>query len=491
MLRNNPKALLVAFGLLLTAASCSGSAGEPDDGSIDGHAVVERAVDAVGGEALLRSIAYLRLEGIRNQRAIALAADPDLPSEVVERFSEIRDVRNGLAVRDVEMQFVQRSEPIRFTRTVAASASAGVADRLARSPERILLEAADAGDLRWVDTVLVAGETHDVVRFGEPAVELLVSRVTGLPRGWRSVRTYPDDIFVWAPWGDVETDVRWDAWALGSTGLRYPRRHATWRNETLHSTESLIGVEIVTSVHPDSVPTPEDVRAQPPAGPGEGIREVVPGVVFVPGPFNVMLVRQDEGVVVLEAPHSAEYSRLVLAEVARRFPDVPVTGVVVGSGAWPHVAGVREYVARGIPIYTAPRNAGLLERLAAVPHTLAPDSLHRAPRPPDIRVIAERTRIGTGDNAIELVPGAGPSTPRSTAALLSFIPGSRVLFAADVFVPRRFEPTFWRQVIYELTEIVGREEVEPELVSAIHLEPTGWSAFIEEARRSQAPPARD
>jgi hypothetical protein len=47
----------------------------------------------------------------------------------------------------------------------------------------------------------------------------------------------------------------------------------------------------------------------------------------------------------LEAPIGSGYSEKVIAEVEKRFPNTPIKAVITTSDAWPHLRGVREYVA--------------------------------------------------------------------------------------------------------------------------------------------------
>ena len=94
----------------------------------------------------------------------------------------------------------------------------------------------------------------------------------------------------------------------------------------------------------------------------------------------------------------------MLAAAANRFPGVPVKAVVTTSDAWPHIAGLREYVAHGIPVYLLDRNAPIVNRLLAAAHTRQPDDLQRAPQRAELHRVSAPTTLGHGDNRIELLP---------------------------------------------------------------------------------------
>jgi hypothetical protein len=140
---------------------------------------------------------------------------------------------------------------------------------------------------------------------------------------------------------------------------------------------------------------PDDVRAQAPARarsgdleslplglPNRPAAEIAPGVVFIAGSWNVTLVEQRDGVVVIEAPISSGYSAKVIEEAERRFPGVPIKAVVTTSDSWPHLAGIREYVARGVPVYALDLNRSILERVVGDRRVSKPDALARAPKAP-------------------------------------------------------------------------------------------------------------
>jgi hypothetical protein len=123
-----------------------------------------------------------------------------------------------------------------------------------------------------------------------------------------------------------------------------------------------------------------------------------PGIVQFPGAMNTALVLQADGIVVLEAPISAGYSQRVLAEAEKRFPGAPSKAVISTSDSWPHFSGLRECVARGIPVYILDLNRPILERFLASPRTFFPDNFAEALRKPDFRIVSAKTVIGEGPN---------------------------------------------------------------------------------------------
>ena len=100
--------------------------------------------------------------------------------------------------------------------------------------------------------------------------------------------------------------------------------------------------------------------------------ELVQGVVQVPGNWDIVEVREPDGVVILEGPLTSSYSAKVVDDARARFAGAPIAAVVTTSDAWPHIGGLREYVARGIPIYALDLNVPILSRLFAAMYTTFP-----------------------------------------------------------------------------------------------------------------------
>lgn len=358
-------------------------------------------------------------------------------------------------------------------------------ERLELGPERLLLTALAAPDLHALADTVLQGVPHHAVAFGWRGgrVRLFLNAETALPTAVELTRAYPHDMF-WALWGDVIRTTLYSLWTLEPGGRLYPRqwdeRWGGWPyRQTLVDTLAFTGrPEAAALAIPDSVralyeafnaPTVEDA---PFGSPNQPAVEPAPGVVVVPGWWHVALVRQPDGVVILEAPISSGYSARAMEEAARRFPGVPVKAVVTTSDAWPHVGGIREYVARGVPVYALDRNAPLLGRVVASSRTSHPDALARSPRPLDLHPVERAEQLGTGPNRIVLAPVRGESGERM---MLAYLPEHRLLYASDL-VQRRRDGTFWQPAyLLEVVRAVRREGWSVDRVFAMHLSPIPWS----------------
>lgn len=203
----------------------------------------------------------------------------------------------------------------------------------------------------------------------------------------------------------------------------------------------------------------------------------------IPGLWFRLLVRQADGVVVVEAPLSSAYSGRVLDEAAKRFPGAPFKAVVSTSDSWPHLGGLREYVARGIPVYLLDLNRPLVERPLAAPHRLEPDALARAPRAPRLRPVGEKTAVGEGPNRLELYP---PRTETGERMMTAHFPEHRSLYASDLAQPTG-EGLGPAQYLSELRDAVGRERLRVAAFAAMHLTARPWSELEAALARAAAP----
>jgi hypothetical protein len=362
---------------------------------------------------------------------------------------------------------------------------------MALSPQQVLLAAlaAPPGDLRRDPDLEFQGVPHHVVSFGtgEDLRRILLNAQTGFLTAVETTRAYPDDLF-WQIWGDVPTRVSYSYWDLRPGGLFYPlqwdveRGGRPWRALTIAKLEP----ETKFSLTSEDFAIPQSEKdafaargAQldelPLGTPSKPAVELAPGVVLIPGQWGVALVRQSDGVVVLEAPISAGYSARVLDEARRRFPALPVKAVVTTSDSWPHFGGIREYVARGIPVYLLDLNVPQIRRALESPHRSHPDALAKNPRAPILRPVSSRTVIGDGDgpNRIELYPSRGETGERM---MLAFLPDSGALYASDLYQSGRGGPP---EYAWEVAEVARREHLNVKTVFAMHSDPAPWQTLLD------------
>ncbi|NOK17283.1 hypothetical protein [Corallococcus carmarthensis] len=479
-----------------------------------GRAHVRAAAEAMGGEARLRALTGLRVRGVGHWNLLEQSERPTPPFLVIyEQFDELRDLRRSRlrqksegrgmvmdAWKGVTMLLADGVAAAEFDgkwRPMGAAQLQDMQERLAFAPEHVLLAALDAKDLRAQADTVLQEVPHHVVAFhlDRASVRLFLNARTGLPTAVETVDAHPEDPF-WSVWGDVRTVLSFQAWALEPGGLRYPRHWEWARNGQPHHSVTVTAVTVDPPLADADFTVTDDVKQgfearrarklddTPVLRPDAPPVELAPGVVQLPGAWNVALVAQDDGLVVVEGPLASGYSARVLDEAAKRFPGLKVKAVVSTSDAWPHVGGLREYVARGIPVYVLDLNRALVERLVASPRTLLPDALARKPRAAKLQVVEGRRVVGSGKNRLELVP---VRTETGERMLFAWLPEHGLLYTSDLVQPQPDGTFFNVQQVDETVQVAAREKLPVARVFGMHLKPTDWSTLTTAVQKARAP----
>lgn len=464
--------------------------------------VLKQALDAQGGEQKLRAVKTVAFESSGYRNLLEQSERPEGPYLVsFLDISELHDHEHKALRRDQKSTLPpaqQFSSGAVVANGVAMNSFGGnqrpgsgadvtrANESLALSPERVLLSALDAADThRQADQVL-HGVPHQVVAFtldGAP-VRIYLNQHTHLPfavdySGPLARSGYG------AYLGDVVQRVTWTFWRLDKSGLRYPMQWDIQLNGLPDRTLMLRTLKVDAPVDPALIAIPEAVAARfkpdaPAPAPGTtplGARqtEIAPGIVQIEASWDVAIVDQGDGLVVIEAPISSNYSKQVLAEAARRYPGKRVKAVVSTSDSWPHLAGIREYAARGIPIYALGLSEPIVRRTLAAPYTGQPDSLQRAPRKPELHWVRGKTVIGSGPNRVELYPIMGATTERQ---MMAYFPQHRLLYGSDPFQKRQDGSYTAAQPVSELVQAVAREQLAVDRFFMMHLPPAPYSELL-------------
>lgn len=455
---------------------------------------------AMGGEQKLRALTGLHFQATTVRNMIEQSERPEGPY-----FLEFHHVEEWLDLAQRNWKrTTQIDAPMQPQFTIAAVVSDGAAslsndahpgpgsgeqlqdaeEALALSPERVLITALASPDLHRLPDLKLQGVPHHEVEFswqGSP-VRIFLNADTHLPTAVEWVRAYPFGMF-WSIWGDVTTRVYYSFWWL-QNGLHYPLQKDIFRNGLADQTETITRIDFNPAFSAaDFAITPEirtafAARATKTADDREpkvsGGSEIVPGVLFIRGSWNTTLIRQEDGIVILEAPISSGYAARVIELAETKYPGVPIKAVITTSDSWPHIGGVREYVARGVPVYVLDRTVPLIERFVGAPRSTYPDKLAKAARRADLRAVSSKTTIGAGANRIELYPIHGETSERQ---MMVYFPEHKLLYGSDPFqqMDGKF---FYPQTVYELQAAVEREHLAVDRFFMMHIGPNPWSAAV-------------
>ena len=331
-------------------------------------------------------------------------------------------------------------------------AKLSLGDRAAFSPERLLLTAATASDLKVLPEAKLWRTPQSVVGFtwhGMP-VRLFIDQNLHLPSRLEVVRgnplervdtmlgdaTYATDFSFYRPEGRILYPRQW---TTSRDGHELTTTIVT-RFEANAGADADFSIPVGAATDPTTLAMPFADRPIPVPQGNDPLVADKPGVWMIAGSWNVLVVQQSDGLVVIECPQSGGYSQKIMALLAARFPGVPVKALITTTDSLWHIAGVRPYVAAGVPIYALGLNLPSLRALIDNPRRLDPDDLSAHPHAALLRPVSGRTVIGDGVNRIVLYPIAGRADERM---LMAYFPALNLLYGSsnDVSAELR-RPTF-------------------------------------------------
>ena len=475
--------------------------------------LLHEALQAQGGEQTLRSIKSVQWEASGYRNELEESERPEGPYiKEFDTVSEIHDLaghRYRSSTNGAVYPVFQFSSATVVDGNVAMLISgknkiAGtpqqvqvIREREALSPERLLLTALDAPDTHSEPDTILQSVPQNVIAFsldGAP-VRIYLNAYTHLPTAvdYSGPAARSD---YWAFLGDVTQRTYYSFWWLAKGGIHLPMQWDVESNglpdrmlvvrklqidEPLPEADLTIPQEVRTRFNPNA---PAHTPDMTPLGlPGQPAKELAPGIIFIPGRWNVTLIQQDDGIVILEAPIASGYSVKVIAEAHRRFPSQSIKAVITTSDSWPHIAGIREYAAQGIPIYALDLNKSVLERVIAMPYTSRPDTQQRRPQSPVFHLVHGKTTLGTGRNRMDIYPMHGETSERQ---LMVYFPEYRLLYGSDPFQQNDDGSYFFPQTVTELMDAVAREHLDVQQFFMMHIGPTPWPDLAKAVKSAEA-----
>ncbi len=184
-----------------------------------------------------------------------------------------------------------------------------------------------------------------------------------------------------------------------------------------------------------------------------------------------------DSVFVLDATAGEQRARRDSAWVGRLFPGRHPVTLVLLSAVWPHIAGLRFWVASGARVLAPAHAKNLIESAVARRWTERPDALERRRRTVRLRLTAVSDSMSSAAGGLTLYPldGAG-----NESMLMAYLPGDRFLWASDR-VQVVNGPSLYTA---ELVSSVRRAGLVPLWTSGPHLKLVPWSTLD----RANAPP---
>jgi glyoxylase-like metal-dependent hydrolase (beta-lactamase superfamily II) len=230
-----------------------------------------------------------------------------------------------------------------------------------------------------------------------------------------------------------DTPIEWRYYGYRNfAGVHFPTRIER-RVAQLPWYELRVNAVRINNAAPISIP--QSVAADPTPAMGKvEVSALAPGVFrFGGGSHNTMIIEQQDGIVVIEAPLNEERSDAVIAKVHELFPKVKIRRVINTHVHFDHAGGLRAFVAQGATVVTHERNASYYERVWKAPRTLKPDRLSKSKRKPRFETFTAKLVLEDPVRPIEIhaIEGSG----HNDAFALVYLPAEKILIEADAWTP--------------------------------------------------------
>lgn len=182
-------------------------------------------------------------------------------------------------------------------------------------------------------------------------------------------------------------------------------------------------------------------------------------------------------VFLFDATQGEERARKDAEAIAKLFPGKHRITLVVTDLAWPHVAGLRYWVANGATIIAHKAAREFLQQVVDRRWTVAPDLLEQRRKNARLKFVGIDAAYQLAGGALSLHPIDGIG---SEVALIGFLAADRFLWASD-YIQTVARPSSYAS---EVWSAVRRDGLRPERTAAEHLPLTPWSKIEELVKQS-------
>ena len=469
--------------LLTPAAGARAQRPQPAAAAAAPRALVQRALDAMGGEAAARAVRSRQFDYATVNFGLGQEQWPEGPMSAA--FSDFSDLWDYAGERRVMTQTLpgQPRQRVIVTRdggmvvrgdTTRLPASAGFMTGLPRqmrqlAPERLLLDAlAPESKLSAIPRRSWRGRTLAGARYvgARDTLDLWFDTATG---DLAATEATADDAVL----GERRTLTAFTRWrrAAGEPAVELPHQVDVFVNDRLVQSSTIRALRVNAPVDDAAFAVPDSIRALSMANVRSAsaplavtLAELAPNVYHVTGgTHHSLAVVQDDGIVLVEAPQSDQRVRAVLDTLRARFPGKRVKLAVATHHHSDHIGGVRAAFAAGLPVMVQRQSAAYLRRVGAAPTYAARDAARRV-----VQDVADSATVGRGDQRVQLI--AVPSS-HADGMLVAYLPASRILFASDI-APGN--PFFQR----ELIQAVRDRGIEVDRLAPGHGAVTPWATLV-------------
>ena len=414
------------------------------------RAVLDRAVQALGGAQSLRSIEVvrLRLDGVTWPRFQMPTPEPPFESATLRETVLVDFKNNRLALEQqgsgagfenhngVVITTGQGANYDHRARTItpipgSQSNQQQFVQYYRRVPHLLLRQAIERPtSLRYLGTENFNGRPHEAFTFvmaDTQQVGVYVDSATHLVSKYELV-------FVDPVAGDDVSEIIFGNYV--STGTQQIPTTWTWMQAGQKVADAKISVELNPAITDEAFKIAaadyRRVEPQPDTLP-EQVEKLAAGVYVVHNVAgqnqNSMAVEFKDYIVVVEAPGSSDGADQVIERIKQTIPNKPIRYVAMTHHHGDHIGGLRSFIAEGATVITTQANRSTVEAMAVAPQS---DRLAKNPRAPQFAFLEKGRRVlSDGTQRLELID-IGPN-PHAKEMVIAYLPKQRIVFQGDLF----------------------------------------------------------
>ncbi|HAS42098.1 MAG TPA: hypothetical protein DCS93_16590 [Microscillaceae bacterium] len=475
--------------------------------------ILDRCVQAFGGKTAITSVKYIKSSFLAHYHMLEQSERPTGPYIVgYEDGSEIKDLTNLAFRRELSSKslLAQSKQVDIFEQGLLVRDFSGRAFPLPRdfgqqaqlyflqSPIYILQQVLkNRASLQYQGKKILQGvpNYHLTFKLDQTSITLFINQYTHLLTSVALETELPHGFF-WSIWGRFKAQVYYSLYHLLPGGVRYPQQWDLFRHALPYKTYTFTKVSLpqtITEQEQAQLKIAPKTRAMAKRSNRGNVQSlkikpkgkftISDGLFGWKHNWNVGVVVQENGIYILEAPMSSGYSQQIIQAIKQQYPDKKIKGVICTSDAWPHIGGVRQYVADGIPIYTQQLNQPILQRIAKANHAAYPDALKKKPKKARFRLLNKKLVLDDPTTPMEIVPANGEGAERM---LFIYFPKQKTLYASDmVQYSARRKSFFMPQYLSEVNQVVQQEKWEVDTVFAMHTAPMSWQKVIDAIKKAK------
>jgi hypothetical protein len=343
-----------------------------------------------------------------------------------------------------------------------------LADDRALDPWIVLADWRNASGLRVTSECFYRDYWRTVVSRGNGATaeKLYLDNKTGIPI--KLDRQDPDFL-----WGDVHAEYLWSIWT--------PAGDAVAPQFTFRMVDGEVDYERITQNYKviprdsaagkfDIAPDAAPIRRQTVPPPPDTVRVSANTFALVTPSYTNVVTLQRDTVFVLDAQTSAARAQQDSVWIGKLFPGKHPIVLVVTDLAWPHIAGVRYWVALGTPVVSHRASKAFLQQVVDHRWTVEPDLLEkrRSSARLTFKAVDDKLDLGGGAVRLRAIDGVG-----SEGAVMAYMPSDRFLYAGDYIQPGGPGSV---SAVYarEVRAAVQRAGFTPDRFVAMHMKLSQW-----------------